>query len=487
MEGKNLTQQTAEKGQISQNSARIVAHLTVAERAALGKAARQECPRESHAGWNPPQDRPDPVALLEEQALTRVADLVPIRYGRMLVSPFAFYRGAAVIMASDLATLPNSGLQVQLCGDAHLSNFGGFASPERELILDINDFDETLPGPWEWDVKRLAASIEIACRERGFDDKTRQNLVLGAVGEYRKAMPKFAALGNLDMWYLHLDPKTIRKRWKLKKNDKAMKGLDANLAHAHNRDNVRAFEKLTHLVDGQRRITAHPPLIVPVEDLVSGPEHDHIDEILRQLIRRYRATLEPDRRQLLERYNYVHLARKVVGVGSVGTRAWIILMIGRDDGDPLFLQAKEAEASVLERHLSSSKFANHGQRVVHGQRMMQAASDIFLGWERVPVGTDGRAHDYYLRQLWDWKISLNIEIMTPEEIMIYGKICGWTLARAHARSGDSVAIAAYLGTNEAFEKSLVEFAAAYADQNERDFQALTEAAQSGRITVLSGI
>ncbi len=378
-----------------------------------------------------------PVALLEAQALTRIPELVPIRYGRMLVSPFAFYRGAAVIMASDLASMPHTGLQVQLCGDAHLSNFGGFASPERELILDINDFDETLPGPWEWDVKRLAASVEIAARERGFDVETRQNLVHGTVDEYCQAMHEFAALDNLDMWYLHLDPAQVHARWGKVTTADTMKDLDADFAHALKRDNIRAFKKLTRRVDGQLRIAAHPPLIVPIEDLVSddrirtSPRKD-----TRMLIRSYRATLQPDRRRLLESYQYVHMARKVVGVGSVGTRTWVLLMLGRDDKDPLFLQVKEAEASVLEPYLGQSKFANHGQRVVEGQWLMQAASDIFLGWEHVPAGLDGKAHDFYIRQLWDWKVSPNIAVMPADELLVYGKMCGWTLARAHARSGD---------------------------------------------------
>ena len=338
------------------------------------------------AAWDAPADRPDPVALLEEQGKTRLPELLPIRYGRMLASPFAFYRGAAAIMASDLATLPNTGLIVQLCGDAHLANFGGFASPERDLVLDINDFDETLPGPWEWDVKRLAASIEIAGRERGFDAKVRRSLVLAAVGEYHRAMGEFAALGNFDVWYRQMDLAAMQKRWGMTVKPKAMKALDADFTPAHPRDNVRAYEKLTVRVNGQPRIAARPPLVVPIEDLVQGPALDRLEQALPTLVRSYRRSLQADRRQLLESYRYVHLARKVVGVGSVGTRTWIVLLLGRDETDPLFLQVKEAKASVLEPYLKKSTYADNGQRVVEGQRLMQAASDIFLGWERVSGG-----------------------------------------------------------------------------------------------------
>jgi uncharacterized protein (DUF2252 family) len=381
----------------------------------------------------------------------------------MLVSPFAFYRGAAAIMASDLASLPNTGLHVQLCGDAHLSNFGGFASPERELILDINDFDETLPGPWEWDLKRLATSVEIAGRERGFDAKTRGGLVLGTVGEYHRAMREFAGLGNLDLWYLHLDPAAVQARWGTSTKPKVMKVLEADLTQAYHRDNLRAFEKFTRRVNGRLQIAAHPPLVVPVEDLFPDQEQAQFEETMRRLIRSYRLTLQPDLRRLLESFQYVHLARKVVGVGSVGTRTWILLLLGRDDRDPLFLQVKEAQTSVLEPHLAKSAYVDHGKRVVEGQRLMQAASDIFLGWERVSEGLDGKPRDFYVRQLWDWKISPDVELMAPGEMMVYGKMCGWTLARAHARSGDRIAVSAYLGNGESFDRALAEFAVAYAD------------------------
>ena len=464
-----------------------VLHKTLDERSALGKSVRSQVSRKSHAAWDPPADRPDPIDLLEGQAANRIPELVPIRYGRMLTSPFAFYRGAAVIMASDLASMPNTGLHVQLCGDAHLANFGGFASPERELILDLNDFDETLPGPWEWDVKRLAASVEIACRERGFDDQTRRSLVQATVAEYHRAMREFAELGNLDMWYLHLSPDAIQARFGTSVKHKAIKSLKASFAHAYHKDNLRAFEKLTHWVNGELKIVANPPLVTPIEDLTDQYQPEELVEAMRELIRKYRLSLQPDHRRLMESYRFVHITRKVVGVGSVGTRTWIVLLLGRDNRDPLFLQVKEAQASVLEPYLSKSIYAENGKRVVEGQWLMQAASDIFLGWERVPAGLDGKPHDFYIRQLWDWKISADVESMTPGEMMVYCRICSWTLARAHARSGDRVAISAYLGKGAAFENALVEFAAAYADQNERDYQALVEAVKSNKIKAETGI
>jgi uncharacterized protein (DUF2252 family) len=474
-------------GAISEHAPKVAPHPSIAERDELGKATRKKWPRESHAEWAPKPDRPDPVGLLEAQAATRIPELVPIRYGRMLASPFAFYRGAAAIMASDLATLPHTGLRVQLCGDAHISNFGGFGSPERELVLDINDFDETLPGPWEWDVKRLAASIEIAGRERDFRTKERRGLVLAAVSEYHQAMREFSGMGNLELWYLHLNLEQFQTRWKMTARPRAVKTLEEEFAQGVHRDNQRAFEKLTTRVRGKLRIAAHPPLVVPVEDIVPDDRQAEFEESIRTIIRRYRASLQPDRRHLLENFEYVHLARKVVGVGSVGTRAWIVLLTGRDESDPLFLQVKEAQASVLEAHLSKSIYKDSGQRVVEGQRLMQAASDIFLGWEHIPLGLDDQPHDYYLRQLWDWKISADVETMTPDEMKVYGQMCGWTLARAHARTGDRVAIASYLGKNDVFENSLVEFAKAYADQNERDYQCLVEAVKTKRVEAQTGI
>lgn len=462
---------------------KVVRHLSIQQRVELGKAARKNCPRSALAAWDPPEGRPDPIDLLEGQATTRIPELVPIRYQRMLVSPFAFYRGAAVIMASDLSTLPHTGLNVQLCGDAHLSNIGGFASPERELILDVNDFDETLPGPWEWDVKRLVASVEIAGRERGFHAKELQKIVLKTASEYHQSMREFVALSNLDLWYRHLDLAGIQKRWGNKAKPKAIKALDKNLAHASHKDNHRALEKLTRRVDGQLRIAPNPPLVIPIEDLMQDRDQDQVEETVRGLLRKYRSSLRGDYQRLLEEYRYMHMAFKVVGVGSVGTRAWIVLLLGRNEADPLFLQVKEAQASVLEPYLGKSVYANNGQRVVEGQWLMQSSSDIFLGWEHVPEGLDGRSHDFYFRQLWDWKISADIETMDPDEMMVYGQICAWTLARAHARAGDRVAINAYLGKSDLADRALAEFAVAYADQNERDYQELVSAAKSGRVKV----
>ena len=467
-------------------AAGAVPHLTVGERAARGKAARLETPRASHADWTPAKGR-DPVEILEKQALSRVQDLVPIRYGRMLTSAFAFYRGAAAIMAADLAPTPRSGLPVQLCGDAHLSNFGGFASPERGLVFDINDFDETLPGPWEWDIKRLAASFAIASRESGVDDARRRNLVQGVVRAYRTAMAQFAIMSNLQVWYSRLDVEEMQRRWRGAVSRAATKAFDRNVAKARAKDHMRAFAKLTRPVDGELRIISDPPLIVPVEELAQHIDQDQLEAEVHSLIRSYRRTLEGNRRRLLESYRYVHMARKVVGVGSVGTRAWIVLLLGRDDQDPLFLQAKEAGASVLEPHLGASEFANHGRRVVEGQRLMQAASDIFLGWQRVPAGLDGQPRDFYVRQLWDAKASAVVETMSPKLMAIYGEACGWTLARAHARSGDRVAIAGYLGGGDAFDRAIQTFAEAYADQNERDHRALAEAVKAGRVAATTGL
>lgn len=455
---------------------------------ARGKAARNEVPRSSHAVWEPTANRPDPVALLEEQATSRVPELVPIRYGRMLVSPFTFYRGAALIMAADLAGTPRSGLQAQICGDAHLSNFGVFASPERQLMFDINDFDETLPGPWEWDVKRLAASLEVAGRDRGFTAGQRRDVVLAGVGEYRSRMSQAAGMRNLEIWYAHIPVERLLEELKragagARERAKAK----ANIAKARTRDSIQAFSKLTHEVDGRPRIVADPPLIVPIEDLLpAGRERDEVEDELRGVIRSYRRTLEPSRRQLLEDFEFVHLARKVVGVGSVGTRAWILLMLGRDVQDPLFLQAKEAQESVLERFVGRSKYANHGQRVVAGQHLMQATSDIFLGWQRVK-GLDGEVRDFYIRQLRDWKGSADVEGMAPSVMAFYAQICGATLARAHARSGDRIAIAAYLGKGDAFDRAIADFASAYGDQNERDYEALVQAVNTDRVVARTGL
>ncbi len=448
------------------------------ERAAAGKAARSEVRRSSHARWEPSEGRADPVAILERQAATRVPELVPIRYGRMSASPFAFFRGAAAVMAADLAITPVSGLWVQACGDAHLSNFGAFAAPDRRLVFDLNDFDESLPGPWEWDVKRLAASFAIAGRENGFGCRDRGAAVMEAARSYRDSMRAFAAQSNLEVWYARLDVESVMGE--IEAEPKLTRQVRKGVAKAQAKDSVRALEKLTHLVDGELRIRADPPLIVPAEELMPVDETRDLEEFMLQMLDAYRATLPGDRRYLLDSYRFRHLARKVVGVGSVGTRAWIVLLTGADDSDPLFLQAKQAEASVLEPYVGASRFTNHGQRVVEGQRLMQAAGDIFLGWCPA-VGFDGGERDFYVRQLWDWKRSVEIERLSPHGLELYARMCGWTLARAHARSGDRIAIAAYLGAGDAFDRAITEFAESYADQSERDHAALVAAIDSGRI------
>jgi len=464
-----------------------VPHLSVAERVARGKAARKEVPRAGHALFEPLSTRADPVELLERQAKTRVPELVPIRYGRMLVSPFAFYRGAAMIMAHDLAATPRSGLTVQCCGDAHLSNFGVFASPERALVFDVNDFDETLPGPWEWDVKRLAVSMLIAARDNGFDAKELDRIVLDTVGRYRTAMAQFAGMKQLEVWYARLDVDSALQEYASQFKPKLVKRTEKGLAKARTKDSMTVFSKLTHVVDGKVRIVDESPLIVPIDQLAAGRELDEVVEGLHQLLRDYRQTLEFDRRVLLEAFELTDLARKVVGVGSVGTRAYIALMLGRDGQDPLFLQMKEAEVSVLEEFLGPSQFSNHGERVVVGQRLMQAVSDIFLGWLHVKSGLDDKPRDFYVRQLKDWKGSAEIEQMTPKGMAAYGTLCGWTLARAHARSGDRIAIATYLGNSDSFDRAIVDFSKAYADQNERDYQALSEAVNSGKVKAQPGL
>ena len=464
-----------------------VPHLSVAERVARGKAARAEVPRGSHATFEPSSTRADPLTLLERQAKTRVPELVPIRYGRMLVSPFTFYRGAAMIMAHDLAATPRSGLTVQCCGDAHLSNFGVFASPERRLVFDVNDFDETLPGPWEWDVKRLAVSMLIAARDNGFRANEQDRIVLDTVGKYRTAMAEFASMKQLDLWYSHLDIESVIKQFASQFKPKLVKRADKQLAKARTKDSMTAFSKLTEVVDGKTRIVDQSPLIVPARELASGDEFERLWGMLQGVLRGYRETLEYDRRVLLENFELTDLAHKVVGVGSVGTRAWIGLYLGRDGQDPLFLQVKEAESSVLEEFLGPSEFQNHGERVVVGQRLMQATSDIFLGWLHVDAGLDGKPRDFYGRQLKDWKGSAEIEQMVPQAMAAYGKLCGWTLARAHARSGDRIAIAAYLGNGDSFDRAIVEFSKAYAEQNERDFRRLTAAVDTGELVAQTGV
>jgi uncharacterized protein (DUF2252 family) len=464
-----------------------VPHLSVSEHMARGRAARAEVPRSSHATYEPSPGRLDPVDVLERQARSRVPELVPIRYGRMLVSPFTFYRGAAMIMAGDLAATPRSGLTVQCCGDAHLSNFGVFASPERQLVFDLNDFDETLPGPWEWDVKRLAVSMLIAAINNGFSVKDQERAVLSTVESYRSAMHGFAVMNNLDVWYAHMDVETTIGQFGAQLKPGMAKRTAKTLAKARTRDSMAAFSKLTETVDGRVRIVDQSPLIVPLAQLAAEAAPDELFEGLHQLLRDYRMSLEFDRRELLEQFELADFARKVVGVGSVGTRAWIALMLGRDGQDPLFLQMKEAEESVFESVLGPSGFSNHGERVVVGQRLMQAASDIFLGWLHVKSGIDGQSRDFYVRQLKDWKGSAEIEQMVPKGLAMYGQLCGWTLARAHARTGDRIAIAAYLGGNSSFDRAVLEFSNAYAEQNARDYKALSEAVASGRIEAQTGL
>jgi hypothetical protein len=464
---------------------RRVEHPSESERAAKGKAARTEVPRSAHAAWEPQEDRTSPLELLEQQAQTRVPELVPIRYGRMLVSPFTFYRGAAYLMAADLAGAPRTRLTVQLCGDAHLSNFGAFAAPDRRLVFSINDFDETHPGPFEWDVKRIAASFAVAGRDRGFDDKQREAVNLAVGRSYREAMSRYAGMRNLDLWYSRIDVDDLLAELSSFATAKEQKRADKNLAKTKTKDSLKAFAKLTEIVDGEPRIVGDPPVVTPIEDLL-GERSDEFDAFLHGVIRSYRRTLAGDRRRLLERYRYGHAARKVVGVGSVGTRAFIMLMLGRDDNDPLFLQFKEAEASVLEPFLGKSEFANHGQRVVEGQRLTQAASDIMLGFISAE-GIDGVKRDFYVRQLWDAKGSALVEFMEPTMMRMYATACGAELARAHARSGDAIAIASYLGAGDTFDRAIALFAESYANQNERDYELLIKAADDGKITIEKGV
>jgi uncharacterized protein (DUF2252 family) len=457
----------------------------VTERAATGKAARAVARRSSHAEWEPPANRRDPVAIIEAQDASRVPELVPIRHGRMAVSAFTFYRGAAAVMVADLASTPVSGLRVQSCGDAHLSNFGAFAAPDRRLVFDVNDFDETLPGPWEWDVKRLAASFAIAGRALGLRRAERTAALLASVRSYREAMRDFAGEGDLAVWYERLDVEAQLGR--VEETDPgSVKRFERGIAKAHGKDSVRAMEKLTEVVDGEIRIVSQPPLIVPIEELVPAGDAASLEASLRDVLASYRSTLPGDRQQLFDAYAFRRLARKVVGVGSVGTRAWVILLTGRDDEDPLFLQAKEAEASVLEPYAGPSRFRNHGRRVVEGQRLMQSSSDIFLGW-CVAVGLDGRDRDFYVRQLWDWKRSVEVENLGAQGLEVYAEVCGWTLARAHARSGDRIAIAAYLGAGDGFDGAIAKFSEAYADQSERDHAALCDAIESGRIEAIPDV
>jgi uncharacterized protein (DUF2252 family) len=458
----------------------LIETATPDERAAAGRAARKKASRSSHGEWEPPAR--DPVKVLEDQARSRVPELVPIRYGRMLVSPFTFFRGAAAIMAKDLAKTPDSGLRVQACGDAHLSNFGVFAAPDRRLVLDVNDFDETLPGPWEWDIKRLAASFAIAGRDREFTPKETRAAVLRTVRSYREAMREFAGMRNLDVWYARLDVDTLLAELAKVAGAKAMKGARKEVKKAARKNSLRAFDRLVRVIDGEPRIISDPPLLVPARKLAYEEQAVELEERILELLGCYRQSLNGDRRHLLDSYRFVEMARKVVGIGSVGTQAWVLLMMGRDGQDPLFLQAKEAETSVLEPYVGESEFGNHGERVVEGQRLTQASSDILLGWLPA-LAPDGGKRDFYVRQLWDGKRSVEIETLPPEGLAIYGRVCGWTLARAHARSGDRIAIGSYLGKGKTFDWAIAEFSERYADQNELDYRMLADAGKSGRIEV----
>jgi uncharacterized protein (DUF2252 family) len=435
------------------------------ERAAAAKALRAIAPRKSHASWSPPAGRADPVALLEDQAKTRVPELVPIRHARMAASPFAFFRGSAGAMAADLAHTPASGIRVMCCGDAHLSNFGVYATPERHLVFDLNDFDETLPAPFEWDVKRLAASVAVAGRGNGFGDRDCRTAARAAVRSYRDKMLGYAAMGYLDVWYSRVDVDAVLE---LVQRPSLREEAEKDVEKARARTSAGALPKLTEVVGGRRRIKDDPPL-------VSHLEAPGLDEALFRLFRAYARTLQEDRRELLSRYEYVDFARKVVGIGSVGTETYVLLLMEGGD-DPLFLQVKEAQASVLEPYAGASAYENNGKRIVTGQRLMQAASDVFLGWIRDP-----RAQDFYVRQLRDMKGSADVESMDEPALTFYAEICGWALARAHARSGDAASISGYVGTSDSFDRALAEFAVAYADQTQRDHAALVAAVESGRL------
>jgi uncharacterized protein (DUF2252 family) len=459
---------------------------TPEERTANGRKARELVPRSRHGEWAPPADRTDPLEILALQATTRLPDLVPIRYGRMAASPFAFFRGAAAVMAADLACDVHSHLDVQLCGDAHLMNFGGFATPERDMIFDVNDFDETIPGPFEWDLKRLAASIEVAARARSFDEPLRRRLVALSSKGYRDAIRDFGAMRNLDVWYLRMDTETVVARWGSEAHATVIEGFQQRVQKAQGKDHLRAVAKLTEKVDGTFRFRADPPLLTPMDQLLDADNEAEMVHNLAKALIEYRVTLSGERQHLLSRYEFTDLARKVVGVGSVGTRCWVALLVGRDEGDPLVLQIKEAEHSVAEPFLRPSQYANMGQRVVEGQHLVQSASDIFLGWDNV-TGIDGLARDFYIRQMWDWKLSPDIDTMTPQTFEIYAQMCGWVLALGHARSGDAIAIGSYLGAGTRFDESMCTFASSYADQNELDHQALKLAIATNKVHAISGV
>jgi uncharacterized protein (DUF2252 family) len=462
------------------------ATLVPGESAERGRAARRAVPRTAHAEWSPGPARPDPVATLQGQAATRLQELVPIRYGRMLLSPFTFYRGAAAVMAADLAQTPDSGIVVQACGDAHISNFGGFAAQDRRLLFGPNDFDETLPGPWEWDVKRMAASVEIAGRDIGLPADRRASLVTDCVREYRGAMRDFASRSHVDVWYERLDASELVDRFGGRLGKKGRVLFTKPFAKARRKTSLRAVQRLTERVGGELRFRRVPPLLIPLGELVAADDARRDIDIVEAALEQYARNLDQDRRYLLANYRFVDMARKVVGVGSVGTRAWVLLFAGRDGRDPLVLQMKEAQASVLETYLGPSEFENHGERVVRGQRLSQVAIDVFLGWQR-SVGLDGKERDFYIRQLWDWKASIDLSTMTYGGLHAYARACGWSMARAHARSGDRLAIAAYLGAGPTFDRAIARFSAAYADQNEIDYGRLAEAVAAGEVEAHLGV
>ena len=467
-------------------SVQTVMALEPSESAERGRAARRSVPRSAHGDWAPAGTRPDPVAVLAAQTALRVQELVPIRYGRMLVAPFTFYRGAAAVMAADLAATPDSGIVVQACGDAHISNFGAFAAPDRRLVFSPNDFDETLPGPWEWDVKRMAASAEIAGRDVGLSAPRRRRIVIGCVREYREAMRRFAEMSHLDVWYERINASELVDRFGGRLGAKGRIVFAKPFAKARRKTSLRAVKKLTQRVDGELRFRSVPPLLVPFRELFDRGDPRDESAYIRELLDEYAAGLDADRRYLFETYQFVDMARKVVGVGSVGTRAWVFLLVGREGKDPLVLQAKQAQASVLEPYLGTSEFENHGERVVRGQWISQAASDIFLSWQR-SEGLDGNEYDFYVRQLWDWKASADLATLSESGLHAYTRACGWSLARMHARSGDRLAIAAYLGAGSNFDKAIARFSAAYADQNERDYQRLADAVTSREIDAELGV
>jgi uncharacterized protein (DUF2252 family) len=464
----------------------VHATLVSSESAELGRAARRNTPRSAHGNWTPAADRPDPIGVLQGQAATRVQELVPIRYGRMSISPFTFYRGAAAVMAADLALTPDSGIVVQACGDAHISNFGGFAAQDRRLIFGPNDFDETLPGPWEWDVKRMAASVEIAGRDIGVPMSRRQRLVTDCVREYREAMRSFAAESHLEVWYERINASELVDHFGGRLGRKGRIVFTRPFAKARRKTSLRAVKKLTEETGGELRFRHVPPLLVPLGELFGSSDSRDESEYVRELLNEYADSLDQDRRYLFETYRFVDMARKVVGVGSVGTRAWVFLFVGRGGRDPLVLQAKEAQASVLEPFLGASEYENHGERVVRGQRMAHAATDLFLSWQQ-SEGLDGKEHDFYVRQLWDWKASLDLSTLTYWGLHAYTRACGWSLARAHARSGDRLAIAAYLGAGDSLDRAIARFASAYADQNELDHLRLAEAVASGEVDAELGV